>query len=183
MTLAYSCPTCTKWHNSVQSGITGWKCQRLCCHIWNQDHYVTSADVSMFTQLVEVPFPRGGKRSAAIYWLYYSLGASTRQSRLCFWKDFKGSLPGRKWPAVRGAAAVTSYPYNHKAHLQSKPQLCHVTAQSRAEQSDLWKHKAWKTHGNSFSPEKVNSTGADTTVFFYNKKLAHSRFQNGGLGM
>lgn len=30
---------------------------------------------------------------------------------------------------------------NHRADLQSKPQLRHVTAQSRAEQSDLWKSK------------------------------------------
>lgn len=79
-----------------------------CVVPFESDHYVTTADISMFTQLEEAPSPRG-QAFCSSRWLYYSLSVSTRHSRFYFWTGFKGSLPGREPSAVSGAA-VTSWP-------------------------------------------------------------------------
>lgn len=100
----------TQGRNSAQSGITEWKCRRLCCPIWVRSLRNYSWCKHVYTT-GRGAFPKGASfLQLSLTLLYYSLSASTRHSRFCFWTGFKGSLPGRKPSAVRGAAAVTSWP-------------------------------------------------------------------------
>lgn len=150
-----------------------------CVVPFESDHCITTADVSMFTQLEEAPFLRG-QAFCSSRSLYYSLRASTRHSRFCFWTGFRAICLEENHQQQ-----LHHDPHNHKAHLQREPQLCHVTAQSRAEwplkkQASL---KNCAVMGMVFIHGRWAVLKLDTVTFFYNKKLAHPRFQNRGLGV